>query len=46
MSRKIITVGSLEQSPYGYSGRGPTEECIVKPEILAPGTNVVSCRES
>lgn len=44
VSRKIITVGSLEQSPYGYSGRGPTEECIVKPEILAPGTNVVSCR--
>ncbi len=27
----------------GYSGRGPTKECIVKPEILAPGTEITSC---
>ena len=27
----------------GYSGIGPTDCCIVKPEILAPGTNVISC---
>lgn len=26
-----------------YSGRGPTRECVVKPEILAPGTDIVSC---
>ena len=26
----------------GYSGRGPTDCCIVKPEILAPGTNIRS----
>ena len=26
-----------------YSGRGPTKECIVKPEILAPGTDITSC---
>ncbi len=27
----------------GYSGVGPTDCCIMKPEILAPGTNVISC---
>ena len=27
----------------GYSGRGPTECCVVKPEILAPGTAIRSC---
>ena len=26
----------------GYSGSGPTGCCIMKPEILAPGTNIVS----
>ncbi len=29
--------------PGGYSGRGPTRECIVKPDVVAPGTNVISC---
>lgn len=50
-SKKIITVGSLDDgagSPFGkrssgYSGRGPTEGCVVKPEILMPGTNILSC---
>ena len=28
--------------PKEYSGQGPTECCIVKPEILAPGTNMIS----
>lgn len=27
----------------GYSGMGPTDCCIVKPEILAPGTGIRSC---
>lgn len=27
----------------GYSSMGPTACCIVKPEILAPGTNITSC---
>ncbi|MFQ9151793.1 MAG: S8 family serine peptidase [Blautia sp.] len=27
----------------GYSGRGPTCACIVKPELTAPGTGIVSC---
>lgn len=52
ISRKILTVGSSDDEirmpgkrglAKGYSGRGPTECCIVKPEILAPGTNITSC---
>lgn len=52
ISRKILTVGSCDDEnyeganrnlPVGYSGKGPTECCIVKPEILAPGTNIKSC---
>lgn len=52
ISRKIVTVGSCDDETYeagrrslvrGYSGKGPTECCIVKPEILAPGTNIKSC---
>lgn len=48
ISRKIITVGASDDTgqgrnmPHGYSGRGPTECCIVKPEITAPGTNILS----
>ena len=50
--KTIITVGSsdddgllLKQNGLlpGYSGRGPTKQCIVKPEILAPGTHIISC---
>ena len=26
-----------------YSGRGPTEACICKPDVVAPGSSVVSC---
>lgn len=52
ISRKILTVGSSDDETMekgkrslgkGYSGKGPTECCIVKPEILAPGTNIISC---
>lgn len=45
VSRKVITVGScddLENGQNGYGGRGPTSCCIVKPEILAPGTRIRS----
>lgn len=45
VSRKVITVGScddLEMGKGSYGGRGPTSCCIVKPEILAPGTNIRS----
>lgn len=40
-AKKIITVGGEETELGG--GRGPTEECIMKPEIVAPSSGVVSC---
>ena len=50
ISRKVLTVGSWDdyvtekgKRPKHYSGVGPTSCCILKPEILAPGTNVKSC---
>lgn len=42
-SRKVITVGSLEESRNLYSSRGPTANCVCKPDIVAPGTNIISC---
>lgn len=39
ISRKIITVGSYDDI---RSGNGPTGCCIVKPEILAPGRDILS----
>ena len=39
ISRKIITVGSYDDL---RSGRGPTGCCIVKPEVLAPGSEILS----
>lgn len=53
LCRKIITVGSSDDEEgeaknlglmRGYSGRGPTEACIMKPEVVAPGTAIVSCK--
>lgn len=45
---KIITVGAIRESRVQkhYSGRGPTSECVMKPEILAPGQKIVSCKNS
>lgn len=43
ISRKIITVGSMNDE---RSGNGPTECCVVKPEIYAPGTKIVSLANS
>lgn len=47
-SRKIITVGASDamqnRSGNDYSGRGPTENCIKKPDIVAPGSNIISCQ--
>ncbi len=45
---KVITVGSVEKAgnryiPSIYSGRGPTSECVYKPEVYAPGTDIISC---
>lgn len=51
VSRKVITVGASDDSSIveimgntaqNYSGRGPTQDCIVKPDVLAPGANIVS----
>ena len=50
-SKKIITVGACEKNIYVndnknykyYSGCGPTRECIIKPEVIAPGVNIISC---
>ena len=52
ISRKVITVGSSDDrisvelfgnKTKDYSGRGPTSSCIKKPDIVAPGSNIVSC---
>lgn len=44
-SKKIITVGSSDMltSHRDASGRGPTGECVCKPDIVAPGYQVMSC---
>lgn len=44
-SRKIITVGSsdLLAGRTAISGRGPTFECICKPDLVAPGNHVLAC---
>ena len=44
ISRRLITVGS-SGSPQrkNYSGRGPTASCIKKPDVVAPGSHILSC---
>lgn len=51
-SPKVITVGAADlfagrntrvHREWNYSGRGPTEACIVKPDLVAPGTYLTSC---
>lgn len=52
ISRKIITVGSSDDQQTvnikgdyisNYSSRGPTKEKIIKPDVVAPGANIISC---
>lgn len=51
-SKKVITVGVADtlgiagrpnRSKWDYSGQGPTDCCVVKPDVVAPGTSIVSC---
>lgn len=50
-SAKVITVGCHEGGYFGsrpdlcenYSGRGPTEYAMKKPDLVAPGTDIISC---
>lgn len=55
ISRKVITVASSDdgnmtrigrEKMKNYSSQGPTMECVIKPEIIAPGSNIVSCTNS
>ncbi|WP_270521746.1 S8 family peptidase [Sellimonas intestinalis] len=52
ISKKVITVGASDdgnqKGRYGkvgtnYSGRGPTSECVCKPDLVAPGSYIRSC---
>ena len=52
ISRKVITVGCSDDHKEGnvmgnrmvdYSGRGPTGACICKPDVVAPGSSIISC---
>lgn len=46
-SRKIITVGSQDSFPHkthtSHSSAGPTFSCIKKPDVIAPGSRIISC---
>lgn len=53
ISRKVITVGSSDDDEpvevggrtiSDYSGRGPSYSCIIKPDLVAPGSNIYSCQ--
>jgi len=42
ISKKVITVGASDDGK-NYSGRGPTSECVCKPDLVAPGSYIRSC---
>ncbi len=47
-SRKVITVGASDlldgkDGKGGISSVGPTQECICKPDLVAPGSNIIAC---
>jgi hypothetical protein len=47
-SKNVITVGAStgESSITGFSSRGPTDDGRIKPDVVAPGVNIVSARSS
>ena len=50
-SKKVITVGCHDGGFYSgrsslcesYSGRGPSPYAVKKPDVVAPGTDIISC---
>lgn len=46
ISPKVITVGAIRERRVQryYSGIGPTKECVMKPELIAPGQKIISCK--
>lgn len=55
ISRKVITVGCSDDYKevrvsgsrmVDYSGRGPTVACVLKPDVVAPGSRIISCRNA
>ncbi len=50
-SRQVVTVGCHEGGYFGnrdhlcenYSGRGPSPYAMKKPDLVAPGTDIISC---
>lgn len=50
-SRRVVTVGCHDGNFFGenanrcetYSGRGPSKDTIIKPDLVAPGTEIISC---
>lgn len=44
-SKKVITVGSSDMllGRSAVSGRGPTFECVCKPDLVAPGKKLMAC---
>ncbi len=50
-SKKVITVGCHEGGYFtgrrslceDYSGRGPSPYAVKKPDVVAPGTDIISC---
>lgn len=47
-SKKVITVGSCDmlEGNGAVSGRGPTFDCVCKPDLVAPGNKIISCTAS
>ncbi len=45
-ARQVITVGAStdDDQVLSFSARGPTSDGRVKPDLLFPGVNIVSCR--
>ncbi|MFO7534879.1 MAG: S8 family serine peptidase [Kiritimatiellia bacterium] len=38
------TLSPYRQGMAGFSSRGPTDDNRIKPDVVAPGTDVISCR--